>query len=92
MKIYSYLLAGKPIIATNLFTHTQILDDSMALLCDPTVQDFAIGIKELLDNEEYAGSIAKNAMKEAKEKYTFNVFQETLNRLYDKVSKEISKE
>ncbi len=90
MKIYSYLLAGKPIIATNLFTHTQILNDSMALLCDPTVQDFAIGIKELMDNEEYSNSIAKNAQKEAKDKYTFNVFKETLNRLYDKVSKEIS--
>lgn len=87
MKIYSYLLAGKPIIATNLSTHTQILNDSMALLCEPTVQDFAIGIKELLENPDFSNIIANNAKKEAKEKYTFQVFEKTLNALYDEVLK-----
>lgn len=87
MKIYSYLLAGKPIIATNLSTHTQILNDSVALLCEPTVQDFAIGIKELLENPDFSNIIANNANKEAKEKYTFQVFEKTLNSLYDEVLK-----
>ena len=90
MKIYSYLLSGKPIVATNLPTHTQILNDSICLLCEPTVQDFALGIKELLENPDFSNIIAENAKKEAKEKYTFNVFSRTLNDLYDKVDDKLS--
>ncbi len=90
MKIYSYLLAGKPIIATDLPTHTQILNDSLALLSAPTVQDFAVGIKELLENPTYSNSIAKNAKNEAEQKYTFKVFSNTLNTLYDNVEEKLS--
>lgn len=90
MKIYSYLLAGKPIIATDLPTHTQILDDSLALLSAPTVQDFAMGIKELLENPEYANSIATNAKNEAEKKYTFKVFSQTLNNLYNQVEENLN--
>ncbi|MGI6679926.1 MAG: glycosyltransferase [Bdellovibrionota bacterium] len=89
MKIYSYLLAGKPIVATNLPTHTQILTDSISFLCEPTVKDFAQGIKDLLENPDFSDIIANNAKNEAKEKYTFEVFTKTLNDLYDKVEDKI---
>ena len=35
LKIYSYLRAGKPIVATDLLTHTQVLDRETSLLVPP---------------------------------------------------------
>ena len=35
LKIYSYLRSGKPIVATNLLTHTQVLSPAIARLVDP---------------------------------------------------------
>ena len=34
LKIYSYLRSGKPIVATNLLTHTQVLTPEIAALVD----------------------------------------------------------
>lgn len=35
MKLYSYLASGKPILATNLWTHTQVLTAASAVLTEP---------------------------------------------------------
>ena len=35
LKIYSYLRSGKPIVATDLLTHTQVLSDGVARLVAP---------------------------------------------------------
>ena len=32
LKIYQYLRSGRPIVATRLLTHTQVLDDDVAIL------------------------------------------------------------
>ena len=36
LKIYQYLRSGKPIVATRLLTHTQVLSDDTAILTGPT--------------------------------------------------------
>ena len=35
LKIYSYLRSGKPIVATDLLTHTQVLSPDVARLVAP---------------------------------------------------------
>jgi len=35
LKVYDYLRAGKPIVATNINAHTQILNNDIAVLVDP---------------------------------------------------------
>ena len=44
LKIYSYLRAGKPIVATRLLTHTQVLDDEIAELTVAEPEAFGKGI------------------------------------------------
>ena len=44
LKIYSYLRSGKPIVATNLLTHTQVLTPEIARLVDPKPEPFAAAI------------------------------------------------
>jgi len=41
LKIYQYLRSGKPIVATNLLTHTQVLDAAVAELTGPTPKPLA---------------------------------------------------
>jgi glycosyltransferase involved in cell wall biosynthesis len=52
LKIYSCLKSGKPLVATRLWTHTQVLDEHHAVLADPRADDFARGIEFALDNPE----------------------------------------
>lgn len=48
LKIYSYLRAGKAILATDLATHRQVLNDEVALLVAPECPAFAEGLGRLL--------------------------------------------
>lgn len=49
-KIYTYLASGKPIVATRLDTHTQVLSDETAFLAEPTAIDLAAAIDKALDD------------------------------------------
>ena len=47
-KIYTYLASGRPIVATRIPTHTQLLDDTTAFLVDPSAEGLAKGIRMAL--------------------------------------------
>lgn len=49
-KIYTYLASGKPIVATRLDTHTQVLSDETAFLVEPTARGLGEGIANALAN------------------------------------------
>jgi glycosyltransferase involved in cell wall biosynthesis len=44
LKIYQYLRSGRPIVATRLLTHTQVLNDEVSFLTAATPEGFAAGI------------------------------------------------
>ena len=44
LKIYSFLKSGKPLVATDLRTHTQVVDDRNATLVRPDPQSLADGL------------------------------------------------
>lgn len=46
LKIYSYMKSGKPVVATSILSHTQILDETTSILVEPTPQGLARGILE----------------------------------------------
>lgn len=70
LKIYSYLRSGKPIIATNLLTHTQVLSPEFSKLVDPTPERFAEAILELLDNPAERERLSRAAAAIAQERYS----------------------
>jgi glycosyltransferase involved in cell wall biosynthesis len=49
LKIFSYLRSGRPIVATDIASHTQVLDHNSCALVSPTVEGLAGGIRSLLD-------------------------------------------
>ena len=74
LKIYQYLRSGKPIVATRLRTHTQVLDDTTAFLADPTPDAFATAIADALDNPDRSQEIARRARVLADTKYSEEAF------------------
>ena len=74
LKIYQYLRSGKPIVATRLRTHTQVLDDTTAFLAEPTPDAFATTIVAALDHPDRAQAIAARARVLADTKYSEEAF------------------
>ncbi|HKB12277.1 MAG TPA: glycosyltransferase family 4 protein [Vicinamibacterales bacterium] len=76
LKIYQYLRAGKPIVATRLLTHTQVLSDRTAFLTGATPQSFADGILAALNDRPRAEEIGRNARHLAETKYSYEAYLE----------------
>ncbi len=70
LKIYQYLRAGKPIVATRLLTHTQVLSDETAILTGSTPREFAEGILTALTERQRAAATAARARELAETKYS----------------------
>lgn len=80
LKIYSFLKSGKPLVATNLWTHTQVLSAKNAVLVEATASDLAKGISFALWNEE-ARARAKVAKEWADREFTPGKYREKIERV-----------
>jgi len=79
LKIYSFLKSGKPMVATRLHTHTQVLDDSISVLVEPTPEAMAAGLDFALWDPE-AKRRARAAAARAAREYTFEAYRDRLVR------------
>ncbi len=77
LKIYSFLKSGKPLVATDLWTHSQVLDQGMAFLVPPDAESLAGGLRQALFTPE-GGARAQRAAEMAAREYTFSRYQEKL--------------
>ncbi len=80
LKLYTYLRSGKPILATSIVSHTQILTPRMARLVAPTSEALARGAIELLQNSEEAQILGAFGKQVAEKNYSWPAFVEK-NRL-----------
>ncbi len=83
MKIYSYLDAGRAILATNLPTHTQVMTSDKAELVEPTAEDMAMGMIKLLKDENLRITLGLKSKEFAQKYYSISAFKRVVNRLYD---------
>ena len=74
LKIYSYMRSGRPIVATKLRTHTQVLDDEMALLVPPDPDAFADAIRRLIDRSAERTRLADAARTFAAARYSRDAY------------------
>jgi glycosyltransferase involved in cell wall biosynthesis len=70
LKIYSYLRSGKPIIATELLTHTQVLSSAVARLVPVSADAFAAAMADLIDRPEERSRLSAAAAALAATKYS----------------------
>jgi glycosyltransferase involved in cell wall biosynthesis len=83
LKIYQYLRAGKPIVATRLLTHTQVLDNHVAILTEPTARAFAEGIRRAIEDRAEAAALGVRARQLADTKYSYDAYLERTRRACD---------
>jgi glycosyltransferase involved in cell wall biosynthesis len=83
LKIYSYLRAGRPIVATNLRTHTQVLSADTAVLVDTTPDALAAGLVRALTDTAERARLVGNAQRLAQERYSRDSYVARTRRAYD---------
>jgi glycosyltransferase involved in cell wall biosynthesis len=82
LKIYSYLHSERPIVATNITAHTQVLSAETAILVEPNKDALAVGILSALGNPELAATIARNAYEYAGQKFNQQDYISKVNQIY----------
>ncbi len=88
LKIYSFLKSGKPVVATNLWTHTQILNENISILVDPDADSLAKGISYAL-NDPGAKKRAKSAKRLAEDEYIYPKYLEIMTKVLKKARSSI---
>jgi glycosyltransferase involved in cell wall biosynthesis len=85
LKIYQYLRAGKPIVATAIGSHTQVLTSDTAELVEPTPAAIAAGLRRVLTSPERRARLAQAATKLSRERYSEAAYMEQLRDLLDRL-------
>jgi glycosyltransferase involved in cell wall biosynthesis len=80
LKIYQYLRSGRPIVATRLLTHTQVLSDDTAILTGASAGEFAAGILSAINDPAAAAAIGRQARQLADTKYSYQAYLERTRR------------
>ena len=82
LKIYAYLHAGKPILATNIRSHTQVLTTAVAMLVDPTPESLAEGALRLLSDPRLQQRLGREAASLAETNYGYETFLRSTSQAY----------
>jgi len=82
LKIYCYMSAGKPIIATEIASHTQVLSKQLAQLVPPSGEAIADALKTLASDPLLREKLGARVRNEADSRYTLSAFRSTLMKAY----------
>ena len=88
LKIYTYMVSGRPIVATDLPTHTQVLDERSAILAAPTADGLAAGISQAFEDPAAAEPLARQARRRVEQNHTYETFRRQLGEVYTTVERE----
>lgn len=86
LKVYEQLDSGIPLVATNIYSHTQILTEDVAFLTEPTPEAMARGIRQALTQDAEAQKRTDNARRLYAEKYSRPVYEAKMRRLLELVA------
>lgn len=81
LKIYEQLSTGRPIVATRIWSHTQVLDDTVCFLVEPDAASLAGGLLAALSDEVDAKIRADNALRLYEHEYSRSVYERKVRRL-----------
>jgi glycosyltransferase involved in cell wall biosynthesis len=85
LKIFDYLAAGRPIVATDIPTHRSVLDEDRAVLVAPEAAELARGILTLLADPAKAGRLAAAGRSYARTHLGWDGFVRSVATLYHEV-------
>jgi len=85
LKIYEQLASGIPLVATRIHSHTQILDDEVCFLVEPTAEGLAAGILEAIADSAKREAITSRALALYQTRYARPVYEQKMRSLLELV-------
>lgn len=82
MKIYSYLLAGRAVVATRIESHTQVMDETICALVEPEAAALGRELGELMRDPERRARLGEAAARRARERHSVEAYRATLLGAY----------
>jgi len=83
LKVFDYLAAGKPIVATDIPAHRALLDGTLAEIVPPTAAGLAAGLDRLLADAARAEDLAASARRYAGEHLSWEAFLVRMEELVE---------
>jgi len=88
MKIYSYLHSGRPVLATRLPTHTQIMSDETAMLAEADAHSFGLAMARLLEDEPLQRRLAERARDLIEAEHSYTAYRDKVHAIYDRLERQ----
>jgi glycosyltransferase involved in cell wall biosynthesis len=88
LKVYEQLASGIPLVATDIRSHTQVLDDGIAFLAPPEPAGFADALVRALTDGAEAGRRAEAAARRYRERYAREAYVDKMRRLLEAVTRD----
>ncbi|WP_299819338.1 glycosyltransferase family 4 protein [uncultured Jannaschia sp.] len=83
LKIYELLDSGKPIVATRILSHTQVLDEEVCFMVDPTPASMAGGLSAALTDTPRREGVVAAARALYRERYSRPIYEAKMRRLFE---------
>lgn len=90
LKIFDYLAAGRPIVATDIPTHRTVLAEDRAVLVAPETQALADGILTVIGDPRLAARLSAAALKYAEANFGWGRFLDSVEALYAEMERHAS--
>lgn len=81
LKIYEWLTSGVPIVATNIWSHAQILDEHVSVLVEPDPLALAEGMLTVLRDPALAEQLTAAAQSLYRQRYSRSVYERKIRDL-----------
>jgi glycosyltransferase involved in cell wall biosynthesis len=82
LKVYEQIASGIPLVATAIYSHTQVLDNRVAFLVKPEPKKMAAGLLAALDPDGIGNEIAENARQLYQEKYSRPMYEKKMRKVF----------
>lgn len=85
MKIYTYLQSGKPILATRIPAHTQVLSAETAWLVEPEPAQMAQAIAHIAEDATLRAQLGRRAQAEARARFSAEAHAASLEAFWGQI-------
>ncbi len=82
-KIIEYMAMGKPVVSTSKGAEGIDYILNKNIIIEDNIDYFSERIQELIDSESKRKYIGKNAMDLIKQRYSWNLYQKSMNSIYE---------
>jgi glycosyltransferase involved in cell wall biosynthesis len=91
MKVFPFLHSGRPLLATGIRTHNQILTPEITRLAPPEPEAFARALRELCDDPALREKIGRAGQAFVERNHTFPAHARRVGSLYGYIERELGR-